>query len=103
MSRDLKKGEKQEKGSYMAEKVVVAVKASKEIPKIALVWALTHGRGGGGPVVAVVEHEILVRKIPILLVITLVSHTRGPRFEPGLRHNDSLIFFSITGFAELNS
>ncbi|KAL2493220.1 Protein kinase protein with adenine nucleotide alpha hydrolase-like domain [Abeliophyllum distichum] len=42
MSRDLKKGEKQEKGSDVAEKVVVAVKASKEIPKTALVWALTH-------------------------------------------------------------
>lgn len=25
-----------------AEKVVVAVKASKEVPKAALVWALTH-------------------------------------------------------------
>ncbi|KAK9078347.1 hypothetical protein SSX86_002404 [Deinandra increscens subsp. villosa] len=34
--------EKVEKGSDAAEKVVVAVKASKEIPKTALVWALTH-------------------------------------------------------------
>ncbi|KAL8235302.1 hypothetical protein R6Q59_021402 [Mikania micrantha] len=34
--------EKLEKGSDAAEKVVVAVKASKEIPKTALVWALTH-------------------------------------------------------------
>ncbi|CAA3000408.1 inactive kinase SELMODRAFT_444075 [Olea europaea subsp. europaea] len=42
MSRDLKKGEKQEKGSDVSVKVVVAVKASKEIPKTALVWALTH-------------------------------------------------------------
>ncbi|XP_040969424.1 inactive protein kinase SELMODRAFT_444075 isoform X1 [Gossypium hirsutum] len=34
---------KQEKTSLgMTEKVVVAVKASKEIPKTALVWALTH-------------------------------------------------------------
>ncbi|KAL4589232.1 hypothetical protein LXL04_002137 [Taraxacum kok-saghyz] len=33
---------KLEKGSETAEKVVVAVKASKEIPKTALVWALTH-------------------------------------------------------------
>ncbi|KAA8540300.1 hypothetical protein F0562_024137 [Nyssa sinensis] len=41
MSRELKRG-KQEKGSDVAEKVVVAVKASKEIPKTALVWALTH-------------------------------------------------------------
>lgn len=33
---------KPEKGSDAAEKIVVAVKASKEIPKTALVWALTH-------------------------------------------------------------
>ncbi|KAI3789779.1 hypothetical protein L2E82_02583 [Cichorium intybus] len=33
---------KLEKSSDTAEKVVVAVKASKEIPKTALVWALTH-------------------------------------------------------------
>ncbi|PON96126.1 Tyrosine-protein kinase [Trema orientale] len=41
MSGDQKHGKK-EKGSDVAEKVVVAVKASKEIPKTALVWALTH-------------------------------------------------------------
>ena len=41
MSREQKRL-KQEKGSDGAEKVVVAVKASKEIPKTALVWALTH-------------------------------------------------------------
>ncbi|GAA0180655.1 hypothetical protein LIER_30141 [Lithospermum erythrorhizon] len=41
MSKDLKKG-KQDKVSDNAEKVVVAVKASREIPKTALVWALTH-------------------------------------------------------------
>ncbi|XP_041000234.1 inactive protein kinase SELMODRAFT_444075-like isoform X1 [Juglans microcarpa x Juglans regia] len=41
MSQEQKRG-KQEKGSDGAEKVVVAVKASKEIPKTALVWALTH-------------------------------------------------------------
>lgn len=33
---------KQGKGSDVVEKVVVAVKASKEIPKTALVWALSH-------------------------------------------------------------
>ncbi|GER53501.1 kinase family protein, partial [Striga asiatica] len=33
---------KVEKGCDVAEKVVVAVKASKDIPKTALVWALTH-------------------------------------------------------------
>lgn len=43
MERDLKKEKgKQEKGSDEAEKVVVAVKASKEISKTGLVWALTH-------------------------------------------------------------
>ncbi|GFZ11752.1 kinase with adenine nucleotide alpha hydrolases-like domain-containing protein [Actinidia rufa] len=41
MNRELKRG-KQEKDSDVAEKVVAAVKASKEIPKTALVWALTH-------------------------------------------------------------
>ncbi|CBI35970.3 unnamed protein product, partial [Vitis vinifera] len=41
MSKDQKRG-KQEKSSEAAEKVVVAVKASREIPKTALVWALTH-------------------------------------------------------------
>ncbi|KAF5776881.1 putative protein kinase RLK-Pelle-PERK-2 family [Helianthus annuus] len=34
--------EKLETGSDAAEKIVVAVKASKEIPKTALIWALTH-------------------------------------------------------------
>lgn len=33
---------KVEKGCDGAEKVIVAVKASKEIPKTALVWSLTH-------------------------------------------------------------
>lgn len=42
MSRDLKKRVKQEKGCDVTENIVVAVKASKEIPKSALVWALTH-------------------------------------------------------------
>lgn len=37
----MKKG-KQDMSSDAAEKMMVAVKASKEIPKTALVWALTH-------------------------------------------------------------
>lgn len=37
----MKKG-KPDKVCDVAEKVMVAVKASKEIPKTALVWALTH-------------------------------------------------------------
>ncbi|XP_065866971.1 inactive protein kinase SELMODRAFT_444075-like [Euphorbia lathyris] len=42
MSREQKRGKQEKSGSDVAEKVVVAVKASKEIPKTALVWALTH-------------------------------------------------------------
>ncbi|OMO66299.1 hypothetical protein COLO4_30643 [Corchorus olitorius] len=42
MSQDQKKGKQEKGGTDAAEKVVVAVKASKEIPKTALVWALTH-------------------------------------------------------------
>lgn len=42
MSREQKRGKPDKPGSDLAEKVVVAVKASKEIPKAALVWALTH-------------------------------------------------------------
>ena len=42
MSREQKRGKPEKGSSDVAEKVVVAVKASKEIPKTALVWALTH-------------------------------------------------------------
>ncbi|MCD7462548.1 hypothetical protein HAX54_048733 [Datura stramonium] len=42
MSREVKKGKLEDKSCDVAEKAVVAVKASKEIPKNALVWALTH-------------------------------------------------------------
>ncbi|KAJ6389509.1 hypothetical protein OIU77_027771 [Salix suchowensis] len=42
MSREQTRGNQQKGGSDVAVKVVVAVKASKEIPKTALVWALTH-------------------------------------------------------------
>ncbi|XP_051147597.1 inactive protein kinase SELMODRAFT_444075-like [Andrographis paniculata] len=42
MSRELKKGGGGGGCDGVPEKVVVAVKASKEIPKTALVWALTH-------------------------------------------------------------
>lgn len=41
MSRD-QKGKQEKVGKDVDETVVVAVKASKEIPKTALVWALTH-------------------------------------------------------------
>ena len=41
MSRE-QKGKQEKDGTDVAEKVVVAVNASKEIPKTALVWALTH-------------------------------------------------------------
>lgn len=42
MSREQKRGKLEKGNGDVAEKVVVAVKASKEIPKTALVWALTH-------------------------------------------------------------
>ncbi|XLS96536.1 hypothetical protein HN51_039271, partial [Arachis hypogaea] len=42
MSREQHKRGKEEKSSDGVEKVIVAVKASKEIPKTALVWSLTH-------------------------------------------------------------
>lgn len=42
MSREQRRGNQEKGGSDVAVKVVVAVKASKEIPKTALVWALTH-------------------------------------------------------------
>ncbi|KAJ6704338.1 hypothetical protein OIU85_030180 [Salix viminalis] len=42
MSREQKRGNQEKGGSDVAVKAVVAVKASKEIPKTALVWALTH-------------------------------------------------------------
>jgi len=42
MSREQSKRGKHEKSSDGAGKVIVAVKASKEIPKSALVWSLTH-------------------------------------------------------------
>ncbi|KAK7294570.1 hypothetical protein RJT34_17459 [Clitoria ternatea] len=42
MSREQQKQGKQVKGSDGAEKVIVVVKASKEIPRTALVWSLTH-------------------------------------------------------------
>lgn len=42
MSGQQQKRGKQEKGSERVEKVLVAVKSSKEIPKNALIWALSH-------------------------------------------------------------
>jgi hypothetical protein len=42
MSREQPKRGKHEKSCDGAKKVIVAVKASKEIPKTALVWSLTH-------------------------------------------------------------
>ena len=63
MSRELKKGEK---GSAMAEKVVVAVKAAREIPKTALVWALTHVVQPGDC---------------ITLLVVISSHSSGNNFS----------------------
>ncbi|KAI3463276.1 hypothetical protein Pfo_019939 [Paulownia fortunei] len=65
MSRELKKGGKQDKGSDVAEKVVVAVKASREISKTALLWALTHVVQPGDC---------------ITLLVVVSSHSSGRKF-----------------------
>lgn len=82
MSRDLKKGEKQEKGCDGAEKVVVAVKASKDIAKTALVWALTHVVQPGDC---------------ITLLVVISSHTSGKYWA--LLHVESSVLFLASFFA----
>ncbi|GJU32208.1 inactive protein kinase-like protein [Tanacetum coccineum] len=42
VSKEVNMGKAEKSSDAAAEKIVVAVKASKEIPKTALVWALTH-------------------------------------------------------------
>lgn len=63
-SRELSRGTKREEIDAV-EKVVVAVKASKEIPKSALVWALTHVVQPGGC---------------ITLLVVMPSQSSGIRF-----------------------
>ncbi|XP_044483994.1 inactive protein kinase SELMODRAFT_444075-like [Mangifera indica] len=65
MSQEVKRGKQEKGGSDVAEKVVVAVKASKEIPKTALVWALTHVVQPGDC---------------ITLLVVVPSHGSGRRF-----------------------
>ncbi|GAY38582.1 hypothetical protein CUMW_037760 [Citrus unshiu] len=65
MSGEVKKGKKEKGRSDVAEKVVVAVKASKEIPRTALVWALTHVVQPGDC---------------ITLLVVVPSHSSGRRF-----------------------
>lgn len=65
MSGEVKKGKKEKGSSDVAEKVVVAVKASKEIPRTALVWALTHVVQPGDC---------------ITLLVVVPSHSSGRRF-----------------------
>lgn len=86
MSRDLKKGEKQEKGCDGAEKVVVAVKASKDIAKTALVWALTHVVQPGDC---------------ITLLVVISSHTSGKYWA--LLHVESSVLFLASFFALIES
>ncbi|KAK4756606.1 hypothetical protein SAY87_006733 [Trapa incisa] len=64
-SRELSRGKQREKDINAAEKVVVAVRASKEIPKSALVWALTHVVQPGGC---------------ITLLVVFPSQSLGKRF-----------------------
>ncbi|XP_044478791.1 inactive protein kinase SELMODRAFT_444075-like [Mangifera indica] len=65
MNREMKRGKQEKGGSDVAEKVVVAVKASKEIPKTALVWALTHVVQPGDC---------------ITLIVVVPAHCSGRRF-----------------------
>ncbi|XP_075489811.1 inactive protein kinase SELMODRAFT_444075-like [Primulina tabacum] len=66
MSREMKKvGTHEKGGSAVAEKVLVAVKASKEIPKTALLWALTHVVQPGDC---------------ITLLVVVSSHSSGRKF-----------------------
>ena len=76
MSRESKRG-KQDKGSDDAQKVIVAVKASKEIPKTALVWALTHVVQIGDCItlLVVVPSQSSGIFLPFLsLILILVNH-----------------------------
>lgn len=79
MSQEVKRA-KQEKGSSdVSEKVVVAVKASKEIPKTALVWALTHVVQPGDCItllVVVPSHSSGIFLLPYLIVYCLISCSR---------------------------
>lgn len=65
MNRELKRGKQEKEDSDVKEKVVVAVKASKEIPKTALIWALTHVVQPGDYItlVVVVSSESSGRKV----------------------------------------
>ena len=61
-------------GFDATEKVVVAVKASKEIPRTALVWALTHVVQPGDC---------------IMLLVVVSPHS------PGINHLNSVYFLSL--------
>ncbi|KAL8544471.1 hypothetical protein ACS0TY_004868 [Phlomoides rotata] len=50
----------------MAKKVVAAVKASKEIPKTALVWALTHVVQPGDCITLLVRFRVEGRKHAVI-------------------------------------
>lgn len=71
--------EKQEKrsGSNGTEKVLVAVKASREISKTALVWALTH---------------IVHPGDCITLIVVVTSHNAGTFSSLLLNHGDYLLW-----------
>lgn len=78
MSGEVKKGKKEKGSSDVAEKVVVAVKASKEIPRTALVWALTHVVQPGDC---------------ITLLVVVPSHSSGTYFS-------CLLIFMLLFFSE---
>lgn len=87
MSKEIKKG-KQDKGSDAAEKVVVAVKASKEIPKTALVWALTHVVQPGDCITLLVVvpsqssgMQAIIYLLSFVRKFSYLLYASGPRFE----------------------
>lgn len=86
MSRLQKRG-KQEKPvvSDGAEKVIVAVKASREIPKTALIWALTHVVQPGDC---------------ITLIVVVPSHNSGTFLAAVLLISASLCFKSCVGHSK---
>lgn len=68
--RESSRGKQRKKEIDAAEKVVVAVKASKEIPKTALVWALTHVVQPGGCItlLVVIPSESTGFQFPLILL-----------------------------------
>lgn len=72
MTSELKLG-RQERSSNASAKVVVAVKASNEVPKTALVWALTHVVQPGDCITLLVVVPSQSSGISRLVLVTLFT------------------------------